>query len=151
MLMKPTIVHLPKPKVNHSTKATVITSSPARPSLSTSSSTSSPMATTKTALLSPISSYTQYHGGSNAEQHQMQHSHTIESSKVTINRRHYLVSDTLYFEVPQSIQDNDIIKLLAPCRPITIQRNEYQDQYQNNIATGWIRFIDKEQGKLYIR
>ncbi|KAI9309222.1 hypothetical protein BJ944DRAFT_245898 [Cunninghamella echinulata] len=53
----------------------------------------------------------------------------------------FLVSDTLYFEVPQSISDNDILNLLSLCQPIMIQRNKHHD----HIATGWIRFSNKEQ------
>ncbi|KAI8088948.1 uncharacterized protein BX664DRAFT_331789 [Halteromyces radiatus] len=115
--MKQTVVHLP-PRNHHSTTKT-------------SPSTSE------------LSSQRQYHknGGTNAESHQMQHYQQTMSYDIPLYGKQFLVSDTLYFEVPQSINDNDIVTLLTSCRPILIQRNKYHD----HIATGWIRFINKEQ------
>ncbi|SAM07913.1 hypothetical protein [Absidia glauca] len=142
MLTKHSIVHLPTSKAT-----TVITSSQTQPLSSTlSSATTLSMASSKATLPSTPSeqyhSRNNRHGGTNAEKHQMHHSHTARSScEVSLSGQHYLVSDTLYFQVPLSIQDGDILKLLASCRPLLIQRNDYQE----HVATGSIRFVNKEQ------
>ncbi|CAO3647591.1 unnamed protein product [Cunninghamella blakesleeana] len=72
----------------------------------------------------------------NAESYQQ-----LKSYDTTIFGGHFLVSDTLYFEVPQSISDNDISQLLSLCQPVMVRRNKHHD----HVATGWIRFSNKEQ------
>ncbi|CAO3582938.1 unnamed protein product [Absidia cylindrospora] len=102
-------------------------------------------------LASDVSTYKQYHNnsrGTNAEPHMMQqqqHHHQQyhqqpKSYDLTLFGGQFLVSDTLYFEVPQSISDNDIVTLLTSCQPILIQRNRYQD----DLSTGWIQFANRE-------
>ncbi|SAM07661.1 hypothetical protein [Absidia glauca] len=130
-----TVVHLPKSKHHTLTRDYSTTRRQYQPSPSTSS--------VSIASSSGASTYKQYHNnvGTNAESYQMQHNQQIRSYDLSLYGGQILVSDTLYFEVPQSINDNDIVTLLTSCRPILIQRN----RHHNHVATGWIRFASKEQ------
>ncbi|CAO3588226.1 unnamed protein product [Absidia cylindrospora] len=152
MTVKRTVVHLPKPKGTASATLTEINSlsSHSRSTLSNSSISPPTSVSFSAALSTPGTTYNkQYHnnnGGTNAEPHQMQHyNQQTKSYDIALFGGQFLVSDTLYFEVPQSITDNDMYTLLASCRPLLMQRNKYQDQYQDHVATGWIRFVNKEQ------
>ncbi|KAI8341929.1 hypothetical protein BC941DRAFT_510015 [Chlamydoabsidia padenii] len=126
-----TVVHLPRSKSN----------TPTTDFTPTANHYHSPSSESITS--SGASTYKQYHNniGTNAESYQMQHHQQTKSYDITFYGGQILVSDTLYFEVPQSINDTDIVTLLTSCRPNLIQRN----RYQNHVATGWIRFASKEQ------
>ncbi|ORX44068.1 hypothetical protein DM01DRAFT_1340477 [Hesseltinella vesiculosa] len=84
-----------------------------------------------------------YAAASYKVQHQQQSYHVDASHDISITGDGlvYLVSDSLYFEVPQAISDHDIFTLLLPCQPLSIQRNK---QNKHAMATGWIRFLNKE-------
>ncbi|ORZ21500.1 hypothetical protein BCR42DRAFT_194396 [Absidia repens] len=125
MTVKRTVVHLPKPKGAASAAMTEMNSlsSQSRSTLSSSSISPPTSVPFSAALSTPGTTYNkQYHnnnGGTNAEPHQMQHyNQQTKSSDIALFGGQFLVSDTLYFEVPQSITDNDIYTLLSSCRPL---------------------------------
>ncbi|KAI8073961.1 hypothetical protein BC940DRAFT_289634 [Gongronella butleri] len=139
MTTPPTIVHIPKSKkaLGH-----------ARSSIAHASS---PPSTGAFPVVQPSAGHGQQQGNAASlhkmqhQQHQHQHRPSDASHDPAITGdAAFLVSDSLYFEVPQAITDHDIFTLLMPCQPISIQRNK---QNKDAMATGWIRFLNKESGK----